>query len=144
MRKRVCMSLLALSYLVSMAAGAPASAKSVDAMKAQVPFDFHVGNTVVPAGEYTIRTLNADEAALRISDGRHSASINTNTAQGRAGGARLVFRRYGDQYFLAAVWGAGEAGRALPVSKRERSLRKELRAARGGMDDAETVVLALR
>jgi hypothetical protein len=146
MRKQVCLSLLALSFLVSMAAGAPASAKSVNAMKAQIPFDFHVGDALVPAGEYTVRSLNDDESLLRLSDGRHSAAVNTNSAQERGNGegrSRLVFRKYGDQYFLAAVWGADSTGRALNASKRERSLRKEIQAARGGMADAETVIVAL-
>jgi hypothetical protein len=146
MRKHVCLSLLALSFLVSMAAGAPASAKSVDAMRAQIPFDFHVGDELVPAGDYTVRSLNDDESMLRITDGKHGAAVNTNWAQGRTGGesrARLVFNKYGDQYFLAAVWGADSTGRKLPASKRERSLRKEIQAARGGTADAETVIVAL-
>jgi len=45
MRKRVCVSLVALSFLVSLTAVAPASAKSVNAMRAQIPSDSHVGNT---------------------------------------------------------------------------------------------------
>jgi len=144
MRKRFCVSLLALSFLVSMAAGAPASAKSVNAMKAQIPFDFHVGNTLVPAGEYTVRALTDDESALRIGNLRHSVALNTVSAQERdSKGARLIFRKYGDQYFLAAVWGGDRTGRTIPASKRERSLRKELMAARGGVADAETVVVTL-
>ena len=133
MRKRVCVSLMALSFLVSLAAGAPASAKSVNATRAQIPFDFHVGDRLIPAGEYTVRSLNDDETVLRISNGRQGAAVNTSAAQGRGERrARLVFRRYGDQFFLAAVWGADDNGRAISPSKRERSLRRELRAARGG------------
>ena len=134
MRNRMCVGALALSFLMTLAA-LPAAAKSVDGMRAQVPFDFHIGDTLVPAGQYTVRALNADESLLRLSDGRHGASINTNTTQGAVnakGQARLVFRKYGDQYFLAAVWGADSAGRTLAETKRERNLRKELRAARGG------------
>ena len=147
MRKNVCVSLLALSFIVSMAAGAaPASARSVDALRAQIPFDFHIGDTLVPAGRYTVRSLNADESALRISDGRHGASVNTNATQGAVSGrgsARLVFRKYGDQYFLAAVWGPDNTGRSLNASKAERNMRKETQSARGGMADAETVIVAL-
>ena len=44
MRKRVCISLLALSYLISMAAGAHASAKSLDNMRAQMQLNFNVGD----------------------------------------------------------------------------------------------------
>lgn len=146
MRKRVCVSLLALSFLASMAAAAPASAGSAGAMKAHIPFDFHVGDRLVPAGEYIVRSLGDGGTTLFLSDGRHGAVVNTNPAQGRTNGegrARLVFRRHGDQYFLAAVWGSDNTGRKLRASKRERSLRKEIRAARGGAADAETVIVAL-
>lgn len=146
MIKRMCVSLMALSFLVSMAANSPASAKSIDGMKAQVPFDFHIGGRLVPAGAYTIKSLTDDETALRISNGRQSAGVMTSAAQkgcDAKGSPRLVFRRYGDQYFLAYVWDAYNNGRAVPESKRERSLRKELRAA-GAADGTEVVILAAR
>ena len=57
MRTRMCVSALALGFLVSLAA-LPAAAKSVDGMRAQVPFDFHVGDRLVRAGAYTRRALN--------------------------------------------------------------------------------------
>jgi hypothetical protein len=147
MRKRICVSLMALSFLVSMASASPAAyAKSIDGMRAQIPFDFHVGDSAVSAGEYTVQSLTADESALRISNGRESAAVMTNSTSkmGDGGHARLVFRRYGDQYFLAAVWGADNNGRSLSESKRERSLRKELRAARGYTAEAEIVTIDAR
>jgi hypothetical protein len=46
MRKRVCVGLLALSFIASLAAGAaPASARSLDSMRAQIQFDFHIEET---------------------------------------------------------------------------------------------------
>jgi hypothetical protein len=136
---------MALSLLAAMAAGSPASAGSVDGMKAQVPFDFYVGGRLIPAGEYTVRALTDDEAALRITRGRESANVITNLAEeGRRRGARLIFRRYGDHFFLAAVWGADGTGRALSESKRERRMREELRAKRGEAAPAEVVILAAR
>jgi len=147
MRKRMCVGALALSILVSLAA-LPAVAKSVDGMRAQVPFDFHVGDKLVRAGEYTVRSMTADEQLIRISSGKDVASITTN--YGRQGGngdgrARLVFNKYGDQYFLSAVWGADSTGRTLSETKRERNLRKELRAARGGLAaEAEIVTIDAR
>jgi hypothetical protein len=39
--------------------------------------------------------------------------------------ARLVFHRYGNQYFLHQVWTTDlDSGRELPASKQERSLAK--------------------
>ena len=145
MRKRICVSLLALSFLVSMASAAPASAKSVDGTKAQVPFDFYIGDRLAPAGEYAVASLNDDESALRICNGRQGNTVLTNTAsemgQRRP---RLVFHKYGDQYFLAAVWGADNMGRMLRETKRERSLRKEIRSARGHASEMEVVTIDAR
>ena len=134
MRNRMCVSALALSFLVSLAA-LPAAAKSVDGMRAQVPFDFHIGERLVRAGDYIVTSLTADEQVLRIRSGKEIATTITNSGQEHSKGegrARLVFHKYGDQYFLASVWGSDSTGRTLSESKRERNLRKELRTARGG------------
>jgi hypothetical protein len=143
----MCVGALALSFLVSLAA-LPAAAKSVDGMRAQVPFDFHVGERLVRAGAYTVKSMSDDERLLRISGDKDAAGTLTNSGKERGNGegrARLVFHKYGDQYFLAAVWGADSNGRTLSESKRERNLRKELRAARGGaVAEMEIVTLDAR
>ena len=146
MRKRMCVGALALSFMVSLAA-LPAAAKSVDGMRAQVPFDFHVGDKLVRAGNYTVDSMTADELLIRIRNGKESAATTTNSGRERGNGegrARLIFHKYGDQYFLAAVWGSDANGRTLAESKRERNLRKELRAARGGGAEAEIVTIDAR
>ena len=147
MRKRICVSLMTLSFLVSLATVAPAYAGSVDGIKASVPFDFYVGDRLIPAGEHAVRSLSGDEAALRISNGRQGAIVLTNSVRERGNGEgrpRLVFHKYGDQYFLAAVWGADNTGRKLRESKRERSLRKETRTARGSASEMEIVTVDAR
>ena len=130
----MCVSALALGILVSLAS-LSAAAKSVNGMRVQIPFDFHVGERLVRAGSYTVRSMSDDEALLRISGDSGNAATTTNYATERGNGegrARLVFHKYGDQYFLAAVWGSDSTGRTLSESKRERNLRKETLAARGG------------
>ena len=150
MRKHLCESLLALSFLVSMlAAGAPASAQSVKRLKAQVPFDFYVGDSLISAGDCAIASVTSDGSGLRItSNGSKASAITlTNLANGnpnREAQPRLVFHKYGDQYFLAAVWGADQDGRAMIESKRERRLRKEMRAAWHAAADPEIVTIAAR
>ncbi len=146
MRKNMCLGALALSFLVSLAP-LTAVAKSVNGMRAQIPFDFHVGGRLVRAGAYTVTSMTADEQVIRLSSGKEIATISTNFATERGNGegrARLVFHKYGDQYFLAAVWGSDSTGRTLSASKRERNLRKELRVARSGAAaaQAEVVIVA--
>jgi hypothetical protein len=147
MRKRACVSLLALSLLVSALAVAPASAKSVSNLRAQVPFDYHVGDKLISAGDCIITAMTDNEAALRIrsADCDESATILTNAKQAKTNAKsspRLVFHRYGDQYFLAAVWGLDGMGRALPESNRERSLRRERQVA--GNARMEVITIAAR
>lgn len=150
MRKQVSTSLLALGLLVSMlAAAVPASAKSASELRAQVPFDFYVGDRLISAGDCRVTSVNADESGLRIdgNGGRQSAITLTNLKSASANAKanpRLVFHKYGDQYFLAAVWGAEQDGRALPESKRERMLRKERRVAQQSGAGMEIVTIEAR
>jgi hypothetical protein len=146
MRKNICLGALALSLMVSLAT-LPAAAKSVDGMRAQVPFDFHIGERLIPAGAYTVKSLTADEQVLRLNGDKGSAATTTNSGTEKGNGegrARLVFHKYGDQYYLSAVWGADSNGRTLSESKRERNLRKELRAARGAAAEMEIVTIDAR
>jgi hypothetical protein len=144
MRKQVCIGVLAMSFLVSMLAVAPASAKSGTDVRAQISFDFHVGDNLMLAGDYDISALNDDGSALRIGDGKRSTVALTNSKEAKAGSesrSRLVFHKYGDQYFLAAVWGADQTGRVLRESKRERRLRREMRVAQSGGAAMEIVTV---
>jgi hypothetical protein len=91
-------------------------------MTVKVPFRFSVQDHSLPADEYIIFTV-LPERAIRITsaDGRYSAIVNTlpNYASSPAETSRLVFHRYGDEYFLAQVWTAGQdVGRNPTLSKR--------------------------
>jgi len=92
-------------------------------VRANVPFDFSVGDTKLAAGEYdlsavasgmtlSVRDASGKPQALRISNRIESLAPSEKT--------KLVFARYGDQYFLREVWIAGEnTGQQLPKSSRE-------------------------
>lgn len=122
----VCLSLLLTT--------APVAARDGGRLKAQVPFDFYVGDTLVSAGEYTVQevTRAGDALSIRKADGSEGAIVLTNelSEDGRErDSVRLVFRRYGDRFFLAQVRTPGN-DRSLAPSKAERRLRRELRAAK--------------
>jgi hypothetical protein len=129
MLKRASICIATLSFLIVM--GLPiAQAQGNKSFTAHVPFDFYVRDRVMHAGTYTVRPLSADGALLRISsaDGDDVVAVltdNTSPDRQHASGARLLFRRYGDQYFLAAAWRDADNGRELTRTKRERSLAKE-------------------
>jgi hypothetical protein len=90
-------------------------------MRVKIPFSFSVQDRSLPAGEYNIFTV-LPERAIRITstDGRYSAIVNTlpNYASSPSENSRLIFHRYGDEYFLAEVWTAGQdVGRNPMLSK---------------------------
>jgi len=112
---------------------------------ATVPFAFSVGEKTLPAGEYTVRCTNPDSPAkilqLRSKNGHNSALVQTNSVIGKIeNNARLVFYRYGDQYFFAQAWlPADSIGMQTPKSRTEkaRELAREKRTT-------ETVVATAR
>ena len=107
-----------------------ANAQSTSIVRANIPFDFIVGDKTLPAGKYTVNSAASDGQALNIrtSGGKSLALVLTHDAAERSQKriARMVFHRYGQQYFLAEVWSGASHGRQLMQSKRERNLRQEL------------------
>ena len=89
---------------------------------AEVPFAFHAGTQTLPAGRYIVAAVDGD---LRISNSQgRGLFVPTHPASRTAGdGTKLVFHRYGDTYFLSAVWVTGNTtGRELFRSRAEREL----------------------
>jgi len=76
-------------------------------MKVNVPFAFGVEDRSLPSGEYTAFTVTSGRSTRLVSaDGKHSAVINAlpNYANEPSTNSRLVFHKYGSEYFLAQVW----------------------------------------
>ena len=108
-------------------------------MKVNIPFAFGVEDYFLPAGEYLVLTVTP-ERSIRITstDGKHSAIVNTlpNYAKAPSANSRLVFHRYGDEYFLTQVWTAGQNVARNPLStKRAMEI-----ASSGGTPETLTVV----
>jgi hypothetical protein len=133
--------------LIAMIAGTAVSTRAQAAygVRANVPFDFVVGDKTIPAGRIAAGGVSAAV--------RGSLSI-TNLANGklalRAGrtllGARrtnqckLVFHRYDNRYFLAEIWLAGYQPWQVMKSKEERSLERDMRLVKNF--EPERVVVA--
>jgi len=92
-------------------------------MKAHIPFGFHVGNSMLPAGEYTVDTdPGPGLVRLRSADAKSSVTILANAVQtvSTPRDSKLIFSRYGDEYFLSRIWRAGsDTGNELRKSRRE-------------------------
>jgi len=90
-------------------------------MEVDIPFTFSVEDHSLPAGEYQVFTVTPERSIRLIStDGKHSAIINTlpNYATLPSENSRLVFHRYGNEYFLAQVWTAGQNVARNPLSSK--------------------------
>jgi len=146
--KKTTYTMMALLVLVgAIAVAAQAQTVSRAQVRVSIPFQFHVGNTTMPAGDYLLQQINpaSDMATLQISrkDGRANVIVNMIGAisDGRAM-SRLGFRRYGNQYYFGEVWIDGNSdGLQAPKTKAERATQKELAALNVRM---ETVALKVR
>lgn len=123
----LCAILLA-TFVVSAQAQSPSNR-----VTAQIPFDFNIGDKKLLSGKYSIGRLrqNADDIVLSIDDAKgHSKAIHTSIPVRNldlTDNAKLVFHRYGDQYFLYQVWPAGTTtGRQFPASRAERDARRNV------------------
>lgn len=116
-------------------------------IKASVPFEFNVGDKTLAAGAYDIGRINNDGTQMRISnlDTNSSASRLTQSVQANEPKEQsiLVFKRYGDRYFLSQVWLVGEKeGRQMLKSKSERTMEQEL-ARNEAKADTFTIIAEL-
>jgi hypothetical protein len=132
MIKKVYVVLAALVLVTTVAINANAQSRSRQELRVDVPFAFNVGNTSLPAGEYRITIVNpaSDCSVVQIAGVDESKKIMVLTKDitgGRPANARVAFRRYGSQYFLAQVWMAADpAGLATPRSRTEKQLQRQL------------------
>ncbi len=97
---------------------APAAKAQGTKVRANVPFDFVVGDRAYPAGEYSFKQ---DGLVLQIANTEQSAATivlsNACEITRPSEKTKLVFRRMGDYYFLYQVWVEGNVtGRELPRS----------------------------
>ena len=88
-----------------------------------IPFNFYVAGKTLPAGQYYVgrSTEDSEGLVLRGTDGRTGVFVLTRgiqTAEVQQQ-SKLVFRRYGDQYFLSSVSWSGGPSKILPPTKIE-------------------------
>jgi hypothetical protein len=117
--------LFALTVLL-LATAAQAQTTNV---KANIPFDFVVGDHAYSAGEYTVKSVSQGSAAIRIDNADESEkgiTLSNACSSGRpATGTKLVFQRLGNNYFLYQIWTEGNStGREFRMSKTQVQLAK--------------------
>ncbi len=99
-----------------------------DRARATIPFGFYVGEQLLPAGDYEMQTVANGVAKLSNTETHTSIFFNTvrlrNPIRDSSSG-KLIFNRYGDDYFLSQMWWTGQQDGLQPLpSKRERELTR--------------------
>lgn len=97
-------------------------------IRVQVPFEFHAGDKLLPAGEYYTQAFPGSTLTLLSSvDGTASVYLATHSVDRDAVREHgvVVFHRYGNAYFLRQMWvGGASVGRELPKTRNERLVAK--------------------
>jgi hypothetical protein len=114
---------------------------------ATIPFDFNVQKQILPAGTYVVTQVRDGLYQIQSEDRRGPmASMQTVTLgsyTGTGNETKLVFNKYGDQYFLSQIWATGQPqGRAVLKSHAERELAKKGGWLARGESAPETVSIA--
>jgi hypothetical protein len=93
--------------------------------KATIPFSFSVNDATLPLGTYAISSDPLKPGAIVVR-GTTRVVIAITSPRYSSGdySARLVFHRYGNDYFLRQVWTYGGRGHELRETQGERVRRE--------------------
>ena len=104
-----------------------------------IPFDFMVGESALPAGQYTVRQGPSPAVVFIQNRETFEAAMVLSIAvedRGNLGLAKLVFQRDGNQHFLAQLWSGNATGREVRKLRMEGALTAQ--ASTPGVDIALT------
>ena len=106
------------------------SAQSLKNIRAEVPFDFRIGDKLYPAGVYyleSISRLNGNLLQLRSFETKKQQLLATNeTYAGERQSPKLVFYQIGQEYYLMNIFMTeGEAGFSIRTTLRQAEKAKK-------------------
>ena len=143
MKKTLCRisGVLALAFLATTQV-----ARAQEGVLVNIPFSFTAGKMTLPAGEYRIQekaigspVLLIQRADLSVAEFVMSDVADTNGKPAEQ--SKVVLHRYGQRYFLAQVWTAGNSrGIELPESVKE---KEQALAAHNQRPEEITIVARL-
>jgi hypothetical protein len=134
-RSQMKLSIITTAALFGLSMVPLAHAQVTNSLRGNIPFDFQVGNTALPAGTYVVGRLATSQAGILTLQGlgqKKTKNIMFSSAMGEPKPGRkptLIFHRYGSTYFLSEVSpGFGQAGNVLRPSKAERAIARQMAA----------------
>jgi hypothetical protein len=96
-------------------------AQASSKVEVNIPFEFSAGKTTLQPGIYSIKRMSGNYLTLRSADGKSAVILNAPlnlTSSNPESVERLVFNKYGDQYYLSQIWLTADTGRELIVRKK--------------------------
>ncbi len=138
--KSIAFAALSFTALIGVPAGS--AQPLADSLFATVPFDFHAGRTVLPAGRYEVKRTVSNMIILHRPDGLASAFVvaagRSRPESGELGGV-LRFEHYRDQYLLTEVF-APDAASGLGIHAPK--VWKEMKESVAAGDAPRTIEIA--
>ncbi len=86
------------------------AAGSKQYVRTNVPFDFYIGESQYPAGEYTLVLETGSPVVVLMSNDEYKAILSVNSVgiDNTYGNTHLVFAKDGDRNVLHQIWIGGE------------------------------------
>jgi hypothetical protein len=124
-RPTVKKNLLSLAMSLALLMSAATQAQTTH-LTITVPFEFTAGNVQLPAGEYEVTAVGPTLSVHNVNSNAGTLVLSTSCQSLKpAADAKLVFHRYGNQYFLAEVWNRHSSlGNQIKINSRQTELRK--------------------
>lgn len=136
--KTILCSFLVVCCLTLILAPATSASTFSFRIKADIPFDFQIGKKKMPKGDYIIESVGSSGTVL-IRREKGGKAVNVMTVVDKLTDkhkSKLVFRRYGDQYFLARIWdGSSETVLKIEKSSAEKKIAKLFKDQSGKDED---------
>src|ERR1700751_1969094 len=112
-------SLVVLSLLLAVA-GAHAQSPT----RATVPFAFKVGAKQMPAGTYNLQNQVGSDVVIvsNVQTGTSALAMGQRESPSKQTN-KLIFHRYGSQYFLTEILGSKGQAMVFPATKQEKELQ---------------------
>ena len=131
MKKQITMTLTMLCLIVTLAVTSAKAQSRSHFIRINIPFEFIIRGKTLPPGSYIVKRVSDKPETLLLYSTDGGSGVYILTKNVRVGTSqsesKLVFKQYGDQYFLSQVWAAGDyEGRQLFESRGERTARELL------------------
>lgn len=97
------MKALSVGIMLVMLLSISAIAQTPVLGKVNVPFAFTVNGQPLGSGVYEVRNIGHGQYQIRNVENNSGVMIVTHSTISRSEGIRLIFRAYGDEYFLGEI-----------------------------------------